>query len=308
MQNSGLSNAQNPLLSLCDPDIYSIPLILLIGWRGEPGVKDAVQHVKDGRIQLELLEVLEIPYEIFSKNDKDFKTKILKGIQVALKKNCPFAFLIKKETFECSSLKEKVSKDKGDLMLREEALEIIIEKLKEDCTLICTTGKTSRELYEIRERNKQAHFSDFLTVGSMGHCSSIALGVAIAKPEKNVICIDGDGSLIMHMGSLVTIGNMKLKNYIHILLNNKVHESVGGQPTGAEYLDFPSLVKSLGYKNVISVKNKNELIFQMDQFIFNQGPGFMEIHIKPGSRDDLGRPDLKPVENKKIFMSFLKDK
>jgi phosphonopyruvate decarboxylase len=303
MQNSGLGNSVNPLLSLCDPDVYSIPMILLIGWRGERGMPDEPQHIKQGKIQLDLLKVMDIPFEIISKEERSIKEKIYRGIEVALKENRPFVLLVKKGTF--SKHGPSIPVTDGGLMLREETLEIILSKLNDDSVVISTTGKTSREIFKIREKNNEPHFKDFLTVGSMGHCSSIALGLAIARFDRKIICIDGDGALIMHMGSLATIGKAKPSNFKHILINNKVHESVGGQETAADFIDIPGLVKSNGYNDVHSVQSKNQLIALFDKFIQSEGPSFLEIYVRPGSREDLGRPTIKPVDNKKAFMNFL---
>ena len=226
MQNSGLGNSVNPLLSLCDTDVYSIPLLILIGWRGEPGVHDEPQHVKQGKVQLDLLQAMDIPYEIISKDEQQLDEKINKSVEKAIKENRPFAIVVKKGTFDVYGSTSQTF-DEG-LMSREESLEIILKQLSSDSIIVSTIGKTSREIFEIREKTGEPHFKDFLTVGSMGHCSSIALGIAIAKPDREVICIDGDGALIMHMGSLSIVGKLNPKNFYHILINNYVHESVGG--------------------------------------------------------------------------------
>ncbi|MFC1920738.1 phosphonopyruvate decarboxylase [Chloroflexota bacterium] len=303
MQNSGLGNAINPLMSLCDPEIYSIPMLILVGWRGEPGINDAVQHVKDGRIQLDLLKSLEIPYEVISKADDDIKEKMHSGIEVASNKNRPFVIVVRKGTFIPSKSEDHAGDE--NRLLREEALELILEKLGENDVVISTTGFTSREIFEIREKKGQMHKRDFLTVGSMGHCSSIALGIAVARPERNVICIDGDSALIMHMGNLATTGMLKPKNLKHILINNKMHESVGGQRNAAGFIDIPALVKANGYKNVYSMRDRDELISIFDEFLNSEGPSFLEVHVRPGVREDLGRPVTVPGEDKRSFMDFL---
>ena len=304
MQNSGLGNSVNPLLSLCDPDVYSIPMLLLIGWRGEPGIIDEPQHIKQGKVQLELLQAMDIPYEIISKNDGKVEKKITKIAGRAMRENRPLAIVVKKGTFD-TYVSPSVTVDNG-LMTREESLEIMLKQLPNNSIIISTTGKTSREIFEIREKTCKSHFKDFLTVGSMGHCSSIALGIAIAKPDRKVICIDGDGALIMHMGSLSTVGKLSPKNYYHILINNYVHESVGGQSTSAKYIELPQLVKANGYKFVYSAQDCTQLKNQVRYFIKNEGPAFLEVKVKSGSRENLGRPTIKPIENKKVFMDFLK--
>ena len=305
MQNSGLGNAVNPLLSLCDPEVYSIPMIIVVGWRGEPGIKDEPQHIKQGKVQLELIKALDLPFEIISKNEKDLNAKISRGIKLSTRENRPFLFIIKKGTFSDYNL--NISLNNKSLMSREQVLDVILDKTPNDFVVVSTTGKTSREIFEIRVRNKVTHQKDFLTVGSMGHCSSIALGIAISNPKKNIICIDGDGSLIMHMGSLSTVGNVNPKNFFHILINNYVHESVGGQQTSSKYIDMKALAIANSYRYVSTVKKLDDLNNELNSLFEKQGPSFLEIIVEPGSRKDLGRPTLKPNENKIIFMNFLID-
>jgi phosphonopyruvate decarboxylase len=305
MQNSGLGNAINPLLSLCDPKVYSIPVLLLIGWRGEPGVRDEPQHITQGEIQLELLKTLNIPFEILTGDYLKVEQKISRITSKAIKNNRPAAILVKKNTFDL--FKSSTKQINQNLLSREEALSIILNNLPSKSIIISTTGKTSREIFEIRTKRDQSHRQDFLTVGSMGHCSSIALGIAISKPERKVICIDGDGALIMHMGALSTVGMLNANNFYHILINNQVHDSVGGQKTSSTFINIPTLVKSNSYKHVTSLKNKAELTSRLGLFLKQKGPSFMEVISKPGSRDDLGRPTQTPLKNKKDFMTFVND-
>ena len=304
MQNSGLGNAVNPLMSLCDPDVYSIPILLMIGWRGEPGLKDEPQHVKQGAIQIELLNAMDIPFEIISSQGSNFNSKVKNIIERSKSESRPVAILIKKGTFNNYQIKKINSK--STLMNREEALEIILDSLNDDDIVISTTGKTSREIFEIRNRKKQKHEKDFLTVGSMGHCSSIALGIAIAKPERRIIRIDGDGSMLMHLGSLTSIAITKPNNFIHILMNNGVHESVGGQETAAKHIDLSAVVGTFNVSDVTIVKNDQDLRHIINNLSPFSGSSFIEVKIKPGSRDDLGRPTIKPINNKIDFMDFLK--
>lgn len=304
MQNSGLGNAINPLLSLADPEVYSIPMLLLIGWRGEPGVKDEPQHIKQGKVQLDLLNSMNIPYCILSPDDTDWPQKVTKGIEKSVSWNQPYAIVIRKGTFDdYNSTSEKID---DHLMMREEALEILIKNIPNDAVIVSTTGKTSREIFEIREKNGEPHFKDFLTVGSMGHCSSIALGIALAQPKRKVICIDGDGALLMHMGSLATIGNSQPDNFYHILMNNYVHESVGGQKTSIDSIDVQGTFRSMNYKTIFNVETSDELSAKIAGFFEKSGPGLVEIKLKPGSRADLGRPTIKPVDNKSNLIEFLK--
>ena len=305
MQNSGLGNAVNPLLSLCDPDVYSIPLLVMIGWRGEPGVKDEPQHVTQGRVQIELLEALGLPYEIISKDDDQFYKKISNVIEIAKNENRPVVLLIKKGTFE--RYKNEIVQSNNQRMNREEALEIILENLDDNSIIVSTTGKTSREIFEIREKRGQTHEQDFLTVGSMGHCSSIALGIALAKPHREVVCIDGDGAMLMHLGSLTSIASLQPKNFRHILMNNEVHESVGGQDTAAKNVDLSKVVESMGIRSLFKAESIEDLKNRMGDFLLTRGPSFIEVKIRPGSREDLGRPTIKPMDNKKDFMTFLDD-
>ena len=303
MQNSGLGNAINPLLSLCDPNVYSIPLLLLIGWRGSPDVPDEPQHIKQGKVQLDLLKAIDVPYEIILKDEHNIDKKIAKSVQRSIKENRPTAIVVKKGTFD--TYNKPISDTAEMLEKREKFLEIILKHIPDNSIIVSTTGKTSREIFEIREKNRDSHCKDFLTVGSMGHCSSIALGIAIAKPDRKVFCIDGDGSLIMHMGSLSTIGKLFPKNFYHILINNYAYESVGGQATSANCIEITKIAKANGYKCVFSIEDPDELIMRIEDYLNNEGPGFLEIKTKLGSREDLGRPTIKPIDNKVSFMDYL---
>lgn len=306
MQNSGFGNAINPLLSLCDQDVYSIPMLLLIGWRGEPGLQDEPQHIKQGKIQVELLNTLGIPYEIISKDETLLESKLINCVKKAINENTPVALLVKKGTFEKYDFREP--EINNTLMSREEALNILLNEVPENSIIVSTTGKTSREIFEIREKNNNSHEKDFLTVGSMGHCSSIALGIAISKPNRKIICIDGDGSLLMHMGSLSMIGKLKPKNFYHILMNNQVHESVGGQETSARFINILDIIKANNYDKTFFINTKQDLINKINNMFLIKGSVFTEIFIKPGSRKSLGRPTISPKDNKKAFMNFIKIK
>ncbi len=303
MQNSGLGNAVNPLLSLCDPDVYSIPMLIMIGWRGEPGLTDEPQHTKQGKIQLDFLKSMDIPYEIITKDCEGFAQKVNNAVKIAKKQDRPVVLLIKKGTFD--EYEKKIKKKQDVRMVREKALEIILDNLEEDEIIVSTTGKTSREIFEIRDKKKQSHEKDFLTVGSMGHCSSIALGIAIARPNRRVICIDGDGSMLMHMGILATIASLKPSNFLHILINNEVHESVGGQETAAKHIDFLKIIKSIGGSGLFKAEDPEKLKRVMVKIKSAKGPSFIEVNVKPGSRVNLGRPSVEPIENKKSFMAYI---
>jgi phosphonopyruvate decarboxylase len=307
LQNSGLGNAINPLLSLCDKEVYSIPMLIMIGWRGEPGIKDEPQHLKQGKIQTQLLDTMGIPFNIISSDDSIRFEKIIDNSVIQAKESkSPVALLIKKGTFNKYGKNNKVIEKHK--MTRENALEIILKKLNENYIVISTTGKTSREIFEIRTNNSQSHNQDFLTVGSMGHCSSIAFGIALSKPNQKVLCIDGDGALLMHLGSLATISSFKPKNFKYILMNNEVHDSVGGQDTAAKHIDLSNVIESISSTKVYEVNSPNDLIKNLDEFLLCDGPSFMEVKIKSGSRSDLGRPTIKPINNKNAFMKFIKNK
>ena len=303
MQNSGLGNAVNPLLSLCDPEVYSIPMLVMIGWRGEPGVKDEPQHVKQGKVQIDLLKTMDIPYEIISQDDDQFAVKLSNVIEIAKSESRAVVPLIKKGTFE--KYGKEIQKVDDQRMVREEALEIVLENLDDDAIVVSTTGKTSREIFEIREKKGQSHQQDFLTVGSMGHCSSIALGIALAKPHREVVCIDGDGAMLMHLGSLTSIATLKPRNFRHILMNNEVHESVGGQDTAAKNINLSAIVAAVGSSKMFMAETIAELKININDFMQGDGPSFLEVKIRPGSRADLGRPTINPVDNKENFMTFL---
>lgn len=299
MQNSGLGNIINPLTSLCDKEVYSIPMVLMIGWRGEPGVKDEPQHVKKGRVTEALLKTLEVPTFIID-SETNYKAEIEVACRIAEKDSKPVALLIRKGSFE--AYKSSQSKSPLSELNREQAINTVLDSLSNDDVIVSTTGKTSRELYELRvSRNEKTN--DFLTVGGMGHTSSIALGAALGNPNKRVICLDGDGSLLMHMGAITNIGKLAPKNFLHIVLNNGAHESVGGQKTVARDIDLKNIFLSSGYKSYYTASSTEEI--EQSIKAMSDGPSVLEIKIKTGARSDLGRPKSSPVENKIAFMDAL---
>jgi len=303
MQNSGMGNAVNPLLSLADPEVYGIPILLMLGWRGEPGIKDEPQHVKQGRVQIRLLDAMEIHYEILEKNTKGVEAILKKLIKIAFKKKTPVAIVVKKGFFDPYKLKEH---DKSNFeMSREIAIGDVLSNFSNEDMVISTTGKASREVFEYREKNKQGHQNDFLTVGSMGHSSQIAMGLAL-HCDRKVICIDGDGALIMHLGALAIIGNSAVKKFIHVIINNGAHDSVGGQPTIGFSIDFVKIAKACGYAGAVSIDKKEEIIPVLKTFNGDSGPYLIEIKVKKGARPDLGRPTTTPQKNKNDFMRKLK--
>lgn len=303
MQNSGEGNAINPITSLINDNVYAIPVIFIIGWRGEPNVHDEPQHIFQGKITLKLLEILDLDYFVLSKDTtKEEVTNQMIKFNCLLKQGKSVAFVVKKDALFYS---KKVEYKNDASITREEAIKHIIKNCRNDF-VISTTGKASRELFEIREQNKQGHDYDFLTVGSMGHCSSIALGAALNIPNKKIWCIDGDGSILMHMGSMAVIGKIKPNNLIHIVINNFSHETVGGMPTVSDGINLVEIAKACGYKYTVSVDNYEDLEKELNVAKNLKGLSFIEIKCLLGSRKDLGRPTLLPTENKKLFMQMLK--
>ncbi len=307
MQNSGEGNIINPLASLTDQEVYNIPVLLLIGWRGRPGVHDEPQHVKQGKVTTGLLNVMGINYEVLSKEEDKAEKQIEKAIK-ALQNKEVFALVIEKNTFEDYNLQ---SVEKNDLtMSREEAIQTVAAALGEKDCIVSTTGMISRELFEYRAAMNQGHERDFLTVGSMGHASQIALGIAMAKPDRKVWCFDGDGATIMHMGSMAIVAQKAPTNYIHVVFNNGAHDSVGGQPTVGLKIDFPAVAKAVGYKATIGVNSKAELEKELStlnsQLSTVGGPILLEVQVRKGNRKDLGRPTTTPIQNKEALMDFLK--
>jgi len=304
MQNSGIGNAINPILSLIDKKVYSIPMLLMIGWRGEPGIKDEPQHIKQGEVTTGLLESMHIPFEILPEDYGKAKAIMEKSIRYIKENNSPLALIIRKGLFEPYQLKNKL--ETGFEMNREDAIKIIVDSLESNDIIISTTGKTSRELFEYREELGQNHHNDFLTVGSMGHASQIALGIALNKPNKNIYCFDGDGATLMHAGSLGVIGDLAPLNYKHIVFNNGAHDSVGGQPTIAHDIDLQAIALGFNYKEVFVAEDKNSLVANVEKLKLAEGPVLLEIKINKGARKDLGRPTSSPTENKDNFMELLK--
>ena len=300
MQNSGLGNSINPLTSLTDPEVYCIPLMLIIGWRGEPGVKDEPQHLKQGRITCAQLELLEIPYWIVQA-DSDLEFILKEAFETIQRTNAPIALLVRKGSF--SGYKSRGKWDQRTGFMREDALCDLLALAYRDDLVVSTTGKTSREVFELRAKSGQLQ-TDFLTVGSMGHTTSIALGVALGNPKRRVICLDGDGSALMHMGAISIIGSLQPDNFVHVLLNNAAHESVGGQATVAGKMDFSSIVKACGYKGYQLATDVQTLKKCWHAIEHTEGPQMLEVRISIGSRDDLGRPTTTPEENKRAFMGI----
>ncbi len=302
MQNSGQGNIINPLASLTDKEVYNIPVLLLIGWRGRPGVHDEPQHVKQGKITTGLLNVMGINYEVLSKDEDKAAIQIAKAVK-ALQQNEVFALVIEKDTFDEYKLRNVELNDLT--MTREEAIQLVASTLGPKDVIVSTTGMISRELFEARTAWNQGHERDFLTVGSMGHASQIALGIALEKKDRKVWCFDGDGATIMHMGSLAIVASKKPANYVHVVFNNGAHDSVGGQPTVGLKIDLPAVAKAVGYTATYSVSTKDQLQEQLAGLSTLNGPVLLEVKVKKGNRKDLGRPTTTPIQNKEALMDFL---
>lgn len=301
MQNSGEGNIINPLASLTDKDVYNIPVLLIIGWRGKPGVHDEPQHVKQGKITTTLLDTVGVNYAVLSTDEEIAAGQIKKAVE-ALQSKEVYAIVIEKGTFEDYKLQ---SVETNDLtMTREEAIQAVAAALGEKDCIVSTTGMISRELFEARTAWSQGHERDFLTVGSMGHASQIALGIALEKTDRKVWCFDGDGASIMHMGSMAIVASKKSTNYIHVVFNNGAHDSVGGQPTVGLKIDLPAVASAVGYPNALSVDNMTDL--KKALATLPEGPVFLEVKVKKGNRKDLGRPTTTPTQNKEALMEFLR--
>jgi len=303
MQNSGLGNATNPLLSLADPEVYSIPMLLMIGWRGEPGIHDEPQHVKQGRVTLGLLEAMEIPYLVLDGNTRDWRGLVRSLCDQMRDHERPVAIVVRTDTFD--DYKMGTIDDDSSLLTREEAISIVVERIGDNDIVVSTTGKTSRELFEVRERYSQGHGRDFLTVGSMGHSSQIALGIALQKPNYRVICLDGDGAVLMHAGALAIVGQKSPSNFLHIVINNESHDSVGGQPTASPNVDYVGFAQAMGYRNALRATTATQVETALDHLLDSEGPSLLEIKTRKGSRRDLGRPTITPLENRNELMRRL---
>ena len=299
MQNSGEGNIINPVASLLNNKVYAIPVVFIIGWRGEPGVHDEPQHIYQGEVTLKLLDDMNIRAFVVDKNtsDKEFD-EMMKTGYADLTSGKQVAFVIKKGAL---TFDNKIKYENKNSLIREEVVEHIVDATGNDA-IVSTTGKVSRELFEIREKKNQGHGFDFLTVGSMGHSSSIALGIAAAKPNKKIWCIDGDGAVLMHMGAMALIGANAPKNLVHIVINNGAHETVGGMPTVTEKIDLAAIAKACGYVYTVKVDSLRQLDIELKKAKSGNELTFIEVMCSIGSRADLGRPTTTPIQNKNEFM------
>ncbi|MFD1121555.1 phosphonopyruvate decarboxylase [Methylophilus flavus] len=313
MQNSGLGNVVNPIASLADPQIYGIPMLMVIGWRGEmqqdgTQIHDEPQHVKQGQITLEQLEMMGIPFEIFQTDLSCALTQTRRLLALAKRRSGPVALVVRKQSFAPYKAKTVIKSghaNEATLPSREDMLSNIVRLLAEDVAVVATTGMASRELFEFRHAQNSGHSRDFLTVGGMGHASQIACGIALAQPDRQVVCLDGDGAMLMHMGSLTL--SAQQRNLVHIVFNNGAHDSVGGQPTVAAQLNLSSIAKAAGYQWVIRVSSGSQLNESL-QYALSLGQScFIEVLCRRGARADLGRPTRTPAQNKQDFMQFLEE-
>ena len=305
MQNSGEGNIINPLASLTDKEVYNIPVLLLIGWRGKPGVHDEPQHVKQGKVTLPLLDTMGINYQVLSQDESVAETQIAEAVAYMKQTNEVYALVVEKNTFDTYTLQNKV--ENALTLSREEAIQTVAAALGPKDCIVSTTGMISRELFEYRTAMGQSHERDFLTVGSMGHASQIALGIALEKPDRHVWCFDGDGAVIMHMGSMAITASKAPVNFLHVLFNNGAHDSVGGQPTVGLDIDVPAIAKAVGYKHAFSVDSAEVLqeILRSPEIL--EGPTLIQVCVRKGNRKDLGRPTTTPIENKNALMQFLSE-
>ncbi|MDR0596970.1 MAG: phosphonopyruvate decarboxylase [Treponema sp.] len=306
MQNSGIGNAANPLLSLADAEMFRIPMLLTIGWRGYPGTHDEPQHIKQGKTTLPLLEAMDIPYTVIAEHEDECRSQLDACLCSVAEKKSPHALVIRPGLFAPYAAQKK-EPDSGALT-REEAIEIVLGSSPlPQGIYFSTTGMASRELYEIRERLGQSHEKDFLTLGSMGHASQIALGAALQRPDLSVTVLDGDGALLMHLGALAAIGCAAPVNFRHIILNNGAHDSVGGQPTLGLKINIPAIAKACGYGDAKTATNAAELRAALaEQPPARAGPVLLEVLVRRGARNDLGRPGTGPEEIKSALMRHIK--
>lgn len=304
LQNSGLGNAVNPLTSLADPAVYGIPMLLLVGWRGEPGRKDEPQHVAMGRMSAPLLDAIGVPHAVLPEDIGEAEAVLDAALDSARTRSAPFAILVPKGNFAPYSLR---GEDAATYTLtRERAIELILGAMPADTAVVATTGKPAREVFETRVRDDAAHDSDFLTVGCMGHASQIALGVALGQPKRSVLCLDGDGAALMHLGGLTSIADLAPPNLRHVVLNNGAHDSVGGQPTVGFDIDLCEIAKGCGYPVALRADDEDSLRTQLASLDAAPGLGFLEVRVRKGARADLGRPTNTPVLTKDNFMRFVR--
>lgn len=296
MQNSGLGNAINPIISLADKDVYRVPMVLLIGWRGEPDSGDHVQHKMQGEITTDLLEMLEIPYVIAKGNDDLLEKQVRPLIEKSKRERKIVAIIARKGIF-ADEKKTTKSTESTYPLFREEAIELVLNIMPKDTIYVATTGRATRELYFLREKRGEGHSCDFLNLGSMGHASSVAFSLALENKHRKVVCFDGDAAALMHMGAFSMVSKYKLPNFLHIILNNGAHESVGGQPSAGMDVDFTRIAQGAGYHTIgHPVATKEEIIDSVKNLNKSGKASLIDVRIKKG----LNR-DLPPLEISSYF-------
>jgi len=306
LQNSGMGNTINPLLSLADPDVYGTPMVVVVGWRGQPGVKDEPQHVKQGRVMEALLDAIEVPWSVLPHDPGAAEKTMAEAVKVAVERTTPYVVLVEKATFADPGVSLPSASGADELASREDTLIAVTDAVGQDAIVVSTTGMLSRELFEYRERSGQSGERDFLTVGGMGHASSIALGIAMRETEREVWCFDGDGALLMHLGGLAVIADHAPTNYFHVVFNNGVHDSVGGQPTSVNVIDVVSTAHALGYRYASSTSDLESVAAAVQALRAHGGPSLLELKARPGNRPGIGRPTRTPAESKRAFMAAIR--
>lgn len=302
LQNSGLGNTVNPLLSLADPEVYGIPMLLVVGWRGQPGVRDEPQHVKQGRVMTAMLDAMELPHVVLPHEQNAALECVTRAVECAIDRSTPFVIVVEKGTFAAAPSTAADQPAGDERPSREHAVARLVDAVSSDAIIVSTTGMLSRELFELRERSAGDGSRDFLTVGGMGHAVSIALGVAAAEPDREVWCFDGDGALLMHMGTMAVAGDHAPPNFYHAVFNNGVHDSVGGQPTSIDSVDIPTVATAVGYSFATTASDVDRLDEPLVDMRRATGPSLIELVVRPGARSDLGRPTRTPRESRDRFL------
>jgi phosphonopyruvate decarboxylase len=304
LQNSGIGNVVNPLLSLADPAVYRIPILFVVGWRGEPGVPDEPQHVTQGRVMGELLTAIGLEYSVIGADIEHMGALFLRIRGRMADTGRSHVLLVRRGAFAPYAPRPDGAPVRPG-PTRSDAIRVVMGEMDSSDMLISTTGMSSREVFAYREEHGEGHHRDFLTVGSMGHCSQIAMGVAQHRPSRLVYCLDGDGAVLMHMGSLAIIGSRKPPNLRHIVINNGAHDSVGGQPTAGLEIDLCAVARACGYFSAESVDDLEQLSAAMRRLRAAAGPAMLEVRVASQAHTDAGRPTTTPIENKNAFMEAL---
>lgn len=301
LQNSGLGNALDPLTSAANPEVMHVPLLLLVGWRGQPGAKDEPQHTRPGAATQDLLEILGIPSLVLYRDPNRSLQQIAQISANARATSRVHALIVEPDTFEPYQAKNS---EEYYPLSREQALHLVLEQVEPAAAYIATNGMTGRELHEYRRGLGETQ-RDLLVVGAMGHASSIAAGVARSHPDRRIVCLDGDGSMIMHLGALATIASQHLTNFLHIVFNNAAHDSTGGQPTAGRNIELAAVARACGYRDARTVSSVAELHQDLGELLAGDGPALLEIYVHRGHRPNLSRPTISPKANRSTFSKFI---